>query len=189
MNQSHLKKMLAFTRRWTVSISFAMVLAGCADDPSPVNEEELITTVEIELTPLVGGGNTVTLRYYDEDGIGSISPVKTISGALAANREYTGVVTLLNESESPAEDITTEVAEEANDHLLCYVVTGLDVEIESIDSDDNARPIGLATLWSTGAASSGNVKITLRHQPGTKTGVCPGTGDTDIEVDFDIVVQ
>jgi hypothetical protein len=192
MNQSHFTGMLTDVRRWLYSGSIALVasLSGCADDPSPVNEEELITTVIVELTPLTGGGNTIILQYYDEDGIGSISPIKTISGGpLAANQEYTGEVTFLNETESPAEDITEEIKAETNDHLLCYSITGLIGEIQSIDSDGNAKPIGLTTLWSMGAASAGNVKITLRHQPGTKSGVCPGTGDTDIEVDFDLVVQ
>jgi hypothetical protein len=191
MNQPHFTGMSKDVLRWLCSGSIALIfgISGCADDPSPVNEEELITTVIVELTPLTGGGNTVTLEYYDEDGIGSIAPVKTISGPLAADREYTGEVRFLNETESPAEEITEEILDEANDHLICYVVTGLGAEIESIDSDGNAKPIGLTTLWSTGSASTGNVKITLRHQPGTKTGICPGPGDTDIEVDFDLVVQ
>lgn len=190
MKKSLLVNLSNALRQW-IGVGFIAVLfvvAGCADDPAPVNEEELITTAIVELTPLTGG-NTITLRYYDEDGIGSIAPVTTISGPLAANNEYTGVVTFLNETENPAEDITEEIEEEANDHLLCYTVTNLNAEIESIDSDDNARPIGLATLWSTGSVSSGNVVITLRHQPGTKTGVCPGSGDTDIEVNFAVTIQ
>ena len=191
MNQSNVTGISNNVRKWLCagSISWTLCIMGCADDPSPVNAKELITTVIVELTPLTDGGNAVTLRYYDEDGIGNIAPVKTISGPLDADQVYTGEVRFLNETESPAEEVTEEILEEANDHLLCYVVTSLDAEIESVDDDDNARPIGLATLWSVGSASAGNVKITLRHQPGTKTGVCPGPGDTDIDVDFDLIVH
>jgi hypothetical protein len=85
--------------------------------------------------------------------------------------------------------MTVEIEEESNDHLFCYTVTNLDVEVESIDSDDNFKPIGLTTLWNTGLAGSGTVQIMLRHQPGTKTGLCPGTGESDIEVDFQLNIQ
>lgn len=178
-----------FVRLVMPALSFTVFLNACSEDPDPVNQEELITTVIVQLTPSAPGTPTVTLRYFDEDGIGAIDPVVTVSGPLNSDVEYTGEVQFLNESENPAEDITEEIVEEANDHLVCYSVAGADLEIESVDSDDNARPIGLTTLWSSTSASAGTVTLTLRHQPGTKTGVCPGPGDTDVEVAFPITIQ
>ena len=77
------------------------------DDPEPVNEEEVITTMTATLTPVSGGG-TIVLKTQDLDGDGPDAPVVTVSGSLAANTTYNGVMEVLNETESPAEDITEE---------------------------------------------------------------------------------
>ena len=53
-----------------------LVFAACSDDdtPDPVNEEEVITTMTVTLTP-VGGGTAITLRSQDLDGDGPNAPV------------------------------------------------------------------------------------------------------------------
>ena len=158
------------------------------DDPSPVNEEEVITTLNVALVP-EGGGVPINLKFYDADGEhGSIAPVISASGALAASTHYAVAIELLNETVSPVEDISQEVAEEANDHLFCFNVDG-DVSVQYEDEDENGMPLGLITSWVTGSAGEATVAITLRHQSGTKTGACPGTGETDVEVAFDLLVE
>ena len=84
------------------------------EDPIIPNEEEVITTLSLTLMPN-GGGSDIVFRFQDLDGDGGNSPILT-GGTLAANTTYTGFVTLQNELESPAEDITVEVAAEAEDH-------------------------------------------------------------------------
>lgn len=172
----------------TFLVATLLLVMACDDDPEPVNEEEVITTLNLTLTP-VGGGNSVTLKFYDEDGDGSIQPIKTVSGPLAAYTTYDGVITLLNETETPAGDITAEVKDEASDHLFCFTTTNVNLTVNAKDKDSNNLPIGIETSWVTAAASTGAVKVVLRHQPGEKTGTCPGGGDTDIEVDFNVTVQ
>ena len=172
---------------------FAVILlvvgiSSCGDDPEPVNEEEVITTVTVTLTP-TGGGVPVTLKFYDADGDGSIAPVKTISGNLAVNKTYTGAITLENESQPTPIDITAEVRNEAIHHLFCFNVTGSNLTVVASDADSKGLPIGLTSTWTTTNAGTATVKITLRHQFETKTGTCPGDGETDVEVDFNVNVQ
>jgi hypothetical protein len=181
-----------------------VLLVSCGDDPEPPNEEELITTLTLTLTP-VGGGTPVTLEFYDEDGDGPKQPSYTYvpgtvgaapAAILQANETYVGIIQLLNESETPIEDVTLEIEEEADEHLFCFDQTGLagltinygDTEGDYI-AGGGSRVVGLATIWTTTTTGEGTVSITLRHQPGTKTGACPGPGDTDIEVTFNIVIQ
>jgi len=170
-------------------VATMLLLPGCDnEDPEPVNEEEVITTVTVTLTPLTG--SVVTLRYFDADGdAGSAQPEITVSGPLAANMMYTGSVEFLNETESPAEDVTEEIVEEADEHLLCYEVEGITLTVVATDEDSEGRPLGLTTQWQAGAAGTGSVTVLLRHQPGTKTGDCPGGGDTDVEVTFPLTIQ
>lgn len=171
-------------------------LTSCSnnDDPLPVNEEEVITTVIATLTPN-GGGTAVTLRSVDLDGDGPNAPTVTVSGSLAANTTYTGVMKVLNETESPAEDITLEILEEDEEHQFFFTVTNTIATVAYADSDGNGNPIGVQFTLATAAAGAGNVTITLRHEPvKMATGVSAGDitnagGETDLEVTFSITVQ
>lgn len=158
----------------------------------PVNEEELITTVKLTLT---GGGQVVTLTSKDLDGDGPNAPVVTVSNNLAANTTYTGQVEFLNELESPAEDITTEVEEEGADHQIFYQTLAALGTFAYTDVDANGKPIGLTFTYTTSNAASGDLTVTLRHLPNkSAAGVSAGNianagGSTDAEVVFPVVVN
>ena len=104
---------------------------GCKDEEVPdiVNEEELITTVSLAFeNTLTGELNTFLFR--DIDGPGGAAPTQFDTIRLTAASDYTLTTTLLNESISPAEDITVEVAEEGVDHQFFYTVSaGLNLTI------------------------------------------------------------
>jgi hypothetical protein len=59
------------------------------------------------------------LTSRDLDGDGPNAPVVTVSGDLLVNTTYTGSVSFLNESITPADDIT-EVKEEGVEHQLFF---------------------------------------------------------------------
>ncbi|MEP1854381.1 MAG: type 1 periplasmic binding fold superfamily protein, partial [Nonlabens ulvanivorans] len=91
------------------------------DDISAENEEEVITTVEYTLTSTTDATNVVVFTSVDADGEGPLAPVETVTGTLMASTVYDGSIKFLNELESPAEDITVEVAEEADEHEVFYI--------------------------------------------------------------------
>ncbi len=168
------------------------------DDNTPVNEEEVITTVRVTL---IGGGQTIVLESRDLDGgDGPNAPVLTpIGGAtLVAGTTYTGTTTFLNELENPAEDITVEVEEEGADHQVFYQLGSSlgTVTYDAADIDANGNPIGIDfSLVAGTAGSTGTLTVTLRHLPNkTATGVASGditnaVGNTDAAVTFQIVVN
>ena len=175
-------------------VTIALFFTACKkDDPVIPNEEELITTLSYTLTPTTGGA-AVTLSFKDLDGDGGNAPIIT-GGTLIANQTYTGTLDLLNEAESPAESITEEVQEEAEEHQFFFQSTIADVVIAYTDQDADGNPIGLTSMLTTGAAASGAITITLRHEPNkSAAGVSGGDidsagGETDIEVTFPIEVQ
>lgn len=172
----------------------SLVLTSCdKDDPDIPNEEELITTLNYTLTP-DGGGDVITLSFQDLDGDGSGAPVVSV-GTMEANQTYTGQLDLLNESESPAESITEEIREEDDEHQFFFESTVTGLSVAYTDMDDDGNPVGLSTTLTTGDAGSGNLTITLRHEPvKTATNVSSGDitnagGETDIEVTFAVEVQ
>ena len=177
------------------ALFFLFFATSCEDEmPDPVEPaEELITTLTYALVS-EDGSDTVTLTFKDLDGDGGNDPEIT-GGALQSNTTYNGQITLLNESETPSEDITEEVAEEDDEHQLFFSSTSDLVTVTYEDVDENSAPVGLVTKLTTTVTGSTDLKITLRHQP-TKDAANVAAGDitnaggsTDIEVTFPVTVQ
>lgn len=171
-----------------------LLLFSCEKkDPELTNEEELITTLIYRLTP-ENGGNAVEFKFQDLDGEGGISPVVS-AAVLMANSVYNGELILINESVTPAESISEEVLEEAEEHQFFYNYNSNNLSISYNDKDANMNPVGLKTKLTTKSPSSSTLKITLKHQPNKNAmGVSDGQiqnagGETDIEVEFNVKIQ
>ena len=169
---------------YTYAVVALLLFSSCSkDDPIAVNEEEVITTMIVTLVPSDASTN-VTLKTQDLDGDGPNAPVVTVSGDLKASLTYSGSVRFLNETETPAEDITLEVEEEADDHQLFYTV-GFDLTM-GVASTNLGTKFDVKSL----STSSGKLTFTLRHKPKKpNTGLADAGGDTDIETTFDIVIE
>ncbi len=170
------------------------LICSCkSEDPVPVNEEELITTLIYELTP-AEGGEIVTYKFTDLDGDGGNPPLIE-SGKLKPFKEYTCKIILLDETKNPPLIISSEVAEEADEHQFFYGINAANLNILYADKDNNGNPVGLITNATTESASAGTLTISLRHEPDkTASGVSDGDitnagGETDIEVTFDIIIE
>lgn len=178
---------------WGLFVVLAFI--ACSEDndiPAPIHEEELITTLEVILSPQ-GFGEVVTLSYRDLDGDGPEEP-EIKNGVLMANATYFGKIILLNESVNPAEDITLEIEEEGADHQF-FFSNDFDAETLYTDQDKNGNPIGLHFELKTNASGEGAFNVVLRHEPDkTAPGVKEGNienagGTTDISVNFEVEVQ
>ncbi|GLB49705.1 type 1 periplasmic binding fold superfamily protein [Neptunitalea lumnitzerae] len=167
---------------------------SCSDDDTPqvINEEEVITTMNVTLT---SGSQTVTLTSQDLDGDGPNAPEITVSGNLAANTTYTGNVELLNETESPAENVTEEVEEENADHQFFFISTGAIADTDYADVDANGDPVGIDFTLTTGDAGTATLQVILRHLPekdaeGVSDGdITNANGETDFQAEFEITVE
>ena len=169
-----------------------LAMLGCSDDdttPEIINEDELITTVILTLTP--DSGDQVVLTTVDLDGDGPDEPVTTVVGNFSENTQYQGAVQFLNETEDPAEDITQEVIEEADEHQVFYTISeGLNIQTTYEDQDSQGNPLGVQITLSTGAASEGSLTVTLRHEPvKPNDGLESAGGETDISTSFDVSIQ
>lgn len=174
-----------------------LVFNSCSsddNDPEPVLEEEVITTVTLTLIP-VGGGTAITLESQDLDGDGPDAPIISVSSDLASNTTYNGSIVLLNETESPAENVTEEIEELDEEHQFFFSTTSSIATFEYNDTDGDGNPIGLDFLLTTSAsAASGTLTVTLRHEPNKEAnGVSDGDitnagGETDVSVTFPVSV-
>ena len=174
---------------------------GCDEDnPSDPggHEEELITTVRVKLTPQ-GGGAAIEVTWKDLDGEGGNNP--TIDNlTLQAGTTYTGEVTLLNEEETPAENVNEEIEREADEHQFFYKVTGavsggVTGEITDKESDyashTGTLPVGLKfkVTVTAGTTGSGVFNIALSHYDDSPKNGTDRSDETDIDVDFPLTIQ
>lgn len=184
----------------TLAMMTAVAITGCKkddDDPiaptPPTNEEELITTLRLHFH----SANDVEhfhFAFSDLDGDGGNAPVIE-ADTLSVDSVYSVELEVLDESGTPVEDITAEILAEDEDHQFFFQVSGSNATVTYNDADANGNPVGLSTTWTVGAASNGNVTVTLRHEPDKgATGVSSGDitnagGETDIEVTFPVVIE
>ena len=185
-------KTMKTMKRCSMYALLAIAMVSCSDDdtpPEPINQEEVITTVILTLTP--ESGDQVVLTTIDLDGDGPDAPVTTVVGSFSENTEYQGAVRFLNETETPAEEITDEVLEEADEHQVFYTTTdGLNIETEYEDEDSQGNPLGLQITLTTGVASQGSLTVTLRHEPvKPNDGLDSAGGETDITTTFDVSIE
>ena len=165
----------------------------------PVNENELITTLTLSYLKVEQDGEPVAAEpvvfsWRDADGPGPGAPVVD-DVILDANATYEMTITLLDESKTPAENISDEILQEDEEHQFFFSVSGIDAIVMYNDEDGNAKPIGLQNTFQTGAAGTGTLGVILRHEPDKNgTGVESGNpanagGETDLEVSFPATIQ
>lgn len=172
-----------------VATAILVLSASCLKDDAPdgPSDQELITTVVVAFTD--GAGMVSTFEFADLDGPGGLPAVKDEIN-LKANTNYGLVVTFFDNSDiaNPV-NITEEVLEEAEEHQVCYEVTGAVGTPVIIDKDANNKPLGLGATLQTGTAGTGSLKIILKHEPDKNAANPCSTGETDVEVSFNVVIQ
>lgn len=189
---------------WSVLLGILLISSCDEDNPPPAeNEEEVITNVTVTFTP-EGGGDAIQGTWVDADGEGSGDPVVS-DITLAPNTTYTMDIRLVNLIDpSNSVDITEEVEEEGAEHQFFFGWTdglftnpagngNIDNQDDAVvyeDEDENGRPIGLTTRWTTGDAATGTFRILLMHQPDIKSDDSSSEdGEPDVDVEWEMTVE
>lgn len=173
----------------------AMLLAvsACGESSTaPGGESEVISRVTLTLTPSTGGA-ALSTYIDDSDGTGPTAPSAQVGAiALARGVTYSGTVKFENRLKTPAEDITTEVQAEANEHRVFYTVSNAGVTITTTDVDGQNRPLGVRfnKAVTSSASGAGTLRVVLCHYDKvTKVAAATTcTGETDIDLTFNFTV-
>lgn len=179
-----------------IAYMFLLLQACKKDNPKPVNEEEVITTVILTFTPS-DGSSIKYISYKDitpDDTAGQLIS----SDTLERNKSYTMTVSILNETFTPAQNITAEIHNEGTEHQFFFIQnpSGLFSILDYNDKDENDNPIGLINKATTiDAESTGTIRVVLRHEP-LKLGISVPDGDitnaegeTDLDVTLPVVIR
>lgn len=180
-------------KKYILPVAMIAMFASCekddnkVDNPGDGHEEELITTVRLIFTPTQVFAQPDTFEFVDTDGPGGNSPTVFDTISLNANEVYTVSTEFWNESEAVPENITTEVLDEDDEHIVCYDSDNATLAVSRTDSDGNYE-VGLSSSWTTTAVSMGSITVSLKHQPDVKDGTC-APGETDVEVVFPFKIK
>lgn len=167
----------------------AVLLNACNKDEKavapPVPGNEFLTTVELKVTNTKDPSDVQIASWTDTTLIAHpVDSINTPVLNLKANASYTAQVLFLDATKTPYGDVTAEIKERENYHLICFSgATGLTLAVKRTDLDTNtpALEVGLQDSFTTGAASTGALNVQLRHQPNAKNGTCdPGSTDADV---------
>ena len=182
------------------------VFTACEEDeavPEEEHEMEVITDVTLIFTP--DAGDVVTATAQDPDGEGVLDLVVKDEIKLQSGTSYTLTFDIMNNLETPGEDIGDEIAEEDDEHQLFFAWTegafsnpsgngNIDNASDPVnynDSDGNGNPLGLNTSWTAGnPTTAASFTVKLQHQPDVKTATSGANdGDTDFELQFRLTIE
>lgn len=162
------------------------------DDRDHHDDHDAVTTVHLEL---VAQGTTDTTRvtWEDLDGVGGNNPNRIDTLVLKSGTIYIGSVRFEDAKDSPVEDLTKEVLEEADEHQVFFSVSNGIGQVSVLDKDGKGLPIGLVYMLTTPqdrSESNGVLTVSLSHfdSPSSKNGRDP-SAETDIEVAFPLVLK
>jgi hypothetical protein len=179
----------------------SLILYSCKKDnndpvnPNNPNETELITTLKLLFQEQGNPSNNFEAVFKDADGIGGAPPSLFDTIRLEPGKVYDTEIVLLDESKNPVDSISNEVAEEGEEHQFFFTAIGADVSFAYADADKNGVPVGLFSEWTAGVATTdknGKIRITLKHQGSNKPVTGNGNpllGETDIEVNFPVIIE
>ena len=194
-----------------------LALSACSDvekgadgeDGHHHHDHELITTVILNFA--ADAGDDVSATATADTFAGGV-----IAGdiVLSEGTDYTLTFEILNEEETPAEEVHIEIADEDDEHQVFFqgsAVTGpatgdnpnAIVEQIYVDFDENTEPLGLVNEINTLQTGSGDFKVTLRHMPlqngqsikddaaadVAEDGLGAIGGDNDFSIDFALTVE
>ena len=174
------------TSQTILSLFFVFTAVQCSkDSPDEIHEHETINRVTLTVT---GADGTSTDYTWNE---GDNEP----NIMLSANTTHRVSISFFDASDaSEVEEVTGEIIEEADEHLVFYEITSASLSISSASNDvqdSDGVDININTEWTAGDASSGFVRAYLIHGPTSKTGSTRSSfgGGTDVELNFPVEIQ
>ncbi|MEY2794266.1 MAG: hypothetical protein RJA76_2258 [Bacteroidota bacterium] len=174
-------------KKLAILILLFFMLSCSRHDTDVHDDNEGITTVQLTFTPTSGNAKEQVFEW--KDGAGELIE-------LNKNAEYDLSVSFLNESGLKTVDLTEEVKQESDAHLVVLKPTPQDLfSVLSTDKDSKGRKLGLKNkIKFKNASLSGGLRVILLHQPPVsgkevKDGTNESIGSTDIDVNFSLVVK
>ena len=174
---------------WCVALSVSAI--SCKKASMANNESEHQAINRIEMLFKQGGTTVSTIVAEDPDGDGGNPPSRIDNINLDINKIYDVEVKFFNISNGVTKDLSSTILQQAKQHEVYFIISGLTLPVEKKDKDDNGFPIGLISQWKTGnAVGKGTVLLKLMHKPLVKgANDDPNKGHSDIAINYTLNVK
>jgi hypothetical protein len=174
-----------------LSIALSVSAISCKKASMANNESEHQAINRIEMIFKQGGSTVSTIVAEDPDGDGGNPPSRIDNINLDINKTYDVEVKFFNISNGVTKDITPTILQQAKQHEVYFILSGLNFSIEKKDKDENGFPLGLISQWKTGSVGGqGSVLLKLMHKPIIKgPNDDPNKGHSDIAINFTLNVK
>ncbi len=177
-------------------LMFGTIIASCnknnvANVQHPLSNEFLTTTI-LNLQNVSNPNDKPSISYYLNPNTPTVPPVITPDTLkLTKNATYTCNIVILDQTKTPVDTVSDVIKQRENIHLFFfYPTSGLMLTDSITDHDTNIPPLpfGLQSQIKTEAASTGSLRVVLRHQPNVKNGTY-GPGSTDLDVTYPVSIK
>jgi hypothetical protein len=174
-----------------LSIALSVSVLSCKKASMANNESEHQAINRIEMLFKEAGNTVATIVAEDPDGDGGNPPSRIDNINLEINKTYDVEVKFLNIVNGVTKDITPSIIQQARQHEVYYILSGLSFPIEKKDKDTNGFPLGLISQWKTGnVGGQGTVLLKLMHKPLIKgPNDDSSKGHSDIAITFSLNVN
>ena len=174
---------------WCIALSVSAI--SCKKASMANNESEHQAINRIEMLFKQGGTTVSTIVAEDPDGDGGHPPSRIDNINLDINKIYDVEVKFFNISNGVTKDLSSTILQQAKQHEVYFIISGLTLPVEKKDKDDNGFPIGLISQWKTGnAVGKGTVLLKLMHKPLVKgANDDPNKGHSDIAINYTLNVK
>ncbi len=174
-----------------LSIALSVSVLSCKKASMANNETEHQAINRIEMVFKQDGNTVATIVAEDPDGDGGNPPSRIDNINLEINKTYDVEVKFLNIINGVPKDITPTIIQQARQHEVYYILSGLSFSIEKKDTDTNGFPLGLISQWKTGnVGGQGSVLLKLMHKPLIKgPNDDSSKGHSDIAISFSLNVN
>lgn len=170
------------------AVIYSLSFIACNPDEHNHDEEQEVIT-KVTLTFNDDKGNKVVGSWSDIDGDSGAKQPIVDKISLKANTVYNGTIELFNETTTPITNLTNEINTKKEEHLWVYKFDKDNVAFEIKDFDANNKPVGLQFKATTTANGVGKLRLILKHLPNKSATDPSATGETDIDVSFDVAVE
>ena len=190
-------------------VAAGLILVGCKkdeEDPHHEHDHEVFTDVKLIFTNTEDSKDVVEATAQDPDGEGVLGLKVDGSIILDTSKSYTLTFEIMNNLETPGDNIGAEIKEEDDEHQVFFSFSegafsnpsgngNIDKASDPVvynDKDENGFPVGLNTSWETSSTplDKGTFTVQLQHQPGVKTATSSvEDGDADFVLKFELNIN
>ena len=142
--------------------------SGCENANTSATNAVQIRTIELVLTPQMGGEETV-YTWKNLEGAIDTQPQEASSISLVVETSYRASLRFYNAEASASTSVNAAIRDQASKYLILVMSEGMPaITYQLTDADENGNDLGLSGALYAPETGSGQVRVLVLHDVNTK---------------------